>query len=174
MLADKRINCAAALALAAGLIVAGCGGGGGSSSSTTTNAEPLTKQELIAKGDAICKQALGEFQQLQQNPPTTAEDAATLTQNLIDITQTELTQLRELTPPSTLESSLDDYLEALDKNIAVLKQGLEAAQHNDATGYAKAQAKTVSTQVERLQLARAVGFEECSRPAGTASGSAGG
>ena len=173
MLAGKRINSAALAASVAALVIAGCGGGGGSDT-TTSSAEPLTKQELIARGDAICKQALGQFQQLQQNPPTTADDAATLTQKLIDITQNELTQLRELTPPSAFESNLDDYLKALDENIAVLKQGLKAAQHNDATGYAKAQAKTVSTQVERLQLARAVGFKECSRPAGTAPGSAGG
>jgi len=162
------------LAVVVPVLVAGCGGGGESSTSTTTGGEPLTKDALIAQGDAICRQALEKFQQLQQNPPTTAEDAATLTQQLIDITETELSQLRDLNPPATLQSSLDDYLNALDKNIAVLKQGLKAAQQNDAPGYAKAQAKTVSQQVERLQLARAVGFEECSRPAGTAPSASGG
>jgi hypothetical protein len=174
VLAPKRITCAALAVVAAALVLGGCGGGGGSSTSTTASGEPLTKQELIAKGDSICQQAREQFQQLQQSPPTTAEGAATLTQKLIDITDSELAQLRDLSPPSSLQSSLDDYLKALEKNVAILRQGLKAAQANDATGYAKAQAKTVSQQVERLQLARAVGFKECSRPAGTAAGSTGG
>jgi hypothetical protein len=163
VLAGKRIMWATSAGVVAVVLVAGCGGGG-STSPTTTSGEPLTKQELIAQGDAICRQALEKFQQLQQNPPTTAEDAATLTQQLIDITETELAQLRDLKPPASVQSSLDDYLKA----------GLKAAQQNDAPGYAKAQAKTVSQQVQRLSLARAVGFKECSRPAGTAPGSAGG
>jgi hypothetical protein len=152
----------------------GCGGGGGSGTSTTASGEPLTKQELIAKGDAICRQARTQFEQLQQNPPTTPQGAATLTQKLIDISESELSELRDLNPPAALKSSLDDYVGALDKNISVLKKGLKAAQQNDATGYAKAQAETVSEQVKRLQLARAVGFRECSRPVGAAAGSAGG
>lgn len=174
MLAGKGIICAVLAAFVAALPIAGCGGGGESSTSTTASGEPLTKQELIAKGDAICKQANNLFAQLQQSPPTTPESAVTFTQKLIHIQETELSQLRDLHPPAPLKSSLDDYVRALDENIGVLKKGLKAAQQNDATGYAKAQAETVSEQVKRLQLARAVGFRECSRPAGTAAGSAGG
>jgi hypothetical protein len=174
VLAGKRINCGVMAALAGVLTLAGCGGGGESSTSTTASGAPLTKQELVAKGDAICKQARTQFEQLQQNPPTTPQSAATLTQKLIGISETELSQLRDLNPPAALKSSLDEYVQALGENIGVLKKGLKAAQKNDATGYAKAQAETVSEQVKRLQLARAVGFRECSRPAGTAAGSAGG
>jgi len=174
VLAGKRITCGVTAALAAALTMVGCGGGDGSGTSTTASDEPLTKQELIAKGDAICRQARTQFEQLQQNPPTTPQGAATLTQKLIDISETELSQLRDLSPPAVLKSSLDDYVGALDRNISVLKKGLKAAQQNDATGYAKAQAETVSEQVKRLQLARAVGFRECSRPVGTAAGGAGG
>jgi predicted transcriptional regulator len=173
VLAGKRIRVAAFAAAVSAVVLAGCGGGG-SSTSTAASGEALSKQELIAKGDAICRQAREQFQQLQQNPPTTAEDAAALTQKLIDITESELSQLRQLTPPASAESSMDDYLKAMEKNVGVLKQGLKAAQQGDATGYAEAQAKTVSQQVERLQLARSVGFNECSRPAGTAPSGTGG
>jgi hypothetical protein len=170
----KRIDCAALAMLAAGLVFVGCGGGGGSTTSATTGGEQLTKQELIAKGDAICRQANDKFTQLQQTPPTTPETAVTFTQSLIDIQESQLAQLQALEPPPSLQSSLDDYLKTLEKNIAVLKQGLKAAQQSDAAGYAKAQAKAVKGQVQRLELARAVGFKECSRPAGTAPGGAGG
>jgi hypothetical protein len=172
MLASRRITCGASAALAAAIIAAGCGGGDEGSTSTTSS-EPLSKPELIAKGDAICQQARDQFAQLQQTPPTTPESAASFAQKLIAIQQTQLDQLRDLRAPSSLQSSLDDYLKALEKNIAILKQGLKAAQQSDATGYAKAQAKAVREQVQRLELARAVGFKECSRPAGTAAGGTG-
>jgi len=174
MLAGNRMKWAIPAVLVGVLLISGCGGGGSSSPSPTTGGEPLTKQELISQGDAICGQALDKFQQLQQNPPTTAEGAATLTQQLLEITETELAQLRDLNPPASVKSSMDAYVKSLDKNVAVLKQGLKAAQQNDASAYAKAQAKTVSQQVKRLSLARAVGFKECSRPAGPAPGSASG
>jgi polyhydroxyalkanoate synthesis regulator phasin len=173
VLAGKRIKWAVPIAAFAAVLVAGCGGGGGSTASTATSAEPLSKQELVAKGDAICQQSREQFRQLQQNAPTTAEGAAAFTQKLIDISETQLDQLRDLNPPASVKASLDDYLKALEKNIAVLKQGLKAAQQNDATGYAKAQAKAVRGQVQRLELARAVGFKQCSLPAGTASSTSG-
>ncbi|HKH14778.1 MAG TPA: hypothetical protein VKA47_09000 [Solirubrobacterales bacterium] len=153
-------------------LLAGCGGGG-TSSTTSTGGEELSKSELIAKGDAICKDAHDRFAELQGSPPTTPEESATFTQGLIDITESEISQLRALNAPASVKPALDNYLKALDKNVAVLKQGLAAAQNSDATAYAKAQAKAVKDQVERLQLAQAVGFKECSRPAGTAPSSTG-
>ncbi len=158
-----------------GLIAAGvgaCGGGGGSSSTTSTAAE-LTKSELVAQGDAICKDAHDRFAELQGSLPTTAEETATFTKKLIDITESEVTQLRALNPPASVKPALDSYLKSLDKNVDVLKQGLKAAQQSDATAYARAQAQAVKGQVKRLQYAQAVGFKECSRPAGTAPSGSG-
>jgi hypothetical protein len=152
---------------------AACGGGGGASSTSTSTDAALSKSELIAKGDAICKDAHDRFAELQGSPPTTAEETATFTQRLIDITESEVSQLRALNPPSSVKPSLDQYLSAMDKNVAVLKQGLNAAQQSDATAYAQAQAKAVQDQVKRLQFAQAVGFKECSRPAGTGPSSTG-
>jgi len=172
MLAGMRITCVA-LAMLLVAILAGCGGGDGSSSTSSTAGDELTKAELIAKGDAICKDAHDRFAELQTTPPTTPEETATFTQQLIDITESEVSQLRALAAPASVKPALDDYLKAMDKNVAVLKQGLAAAQNSDATAYAKAQAKAVKDQVERLQLAQAVGFKECSRPAGTAPSSSG-
>lgn len=171
MLAGIRITCVALATLLIALL-AGCGGGG-TSSTTSTGGEELSKSELIAKGDAICKDAHDRFAELQGSPPTTPEESATFTQRLIDITESEISQLRALNAPASVKPALDNYLKALDKNVAILKQGLAAARNSDATAYAKAQAKAVEDQVERLQLAQAVGFKECSRPAGTAPSSTG-
>jgi hypothetical protein len=168
----RRLICAAATV---GLIATGisaCGGGGGSSSTTSTAAE-LTKSQLVAQGDAICKDARDRFAELQGSPPTTPEETATFTQKLIDITESEVSRLRALNAPANVKPALDNYLKSLDKNIDVLKQGLKAAQQSDATAYAQAQAKVAQDQVKRLQYAQAVGFKECSLPAGTAPSGSG-
>jgi predicted transcriptional regulator len=147
--------------------LAACGGGGASSSTTSTATE-LTKSQLIAQGDAICSDAHDRFAQVQSSPPTTSEEAATFTQRFLDITESEVSQLRALNAPASVKPALDDYLKARDRQIAILKQGLAAAQKGDATAYSQAQAKVAKGQVDRLQLARAVGFKQCSVPAGTA------
>jgi hypothetical protein len=168
----RRLICAAAMI---GLIAAGVGacGGGDGSNSTTSTASELTKSQLVAQGDAICKDAHDRFAELQGSPPTTPEESASFTQKLIDITESEVTQLRVLNPPASVKPALDTYLKSLDKNVDVLKQGLKAAQQSDATAYARAQAKAVKGQVKRLQYAQAVGFKECSVPAGTAPSGSG-
>jgi len=151
--------------LLAALLLAGCGGGG----STTT----LSKADFIAQGDAICKQAHDQYAQLQKTPPNTAPEAAALTQKLIAISDSELSQLRDLNAPSEVKPALDRYLKAREQGIAVLRKGLQAAENNDASGYAAAQAQTAKGQVKRLKLAQAVGFTQCSVPAASASPSGG-
>jgi hypothetical protein len=167
-----RLFCVAAIAALAAAGLAACGGGGESGATTGTSAE-LSRSQLIAQGDAICKDARDRFAALQGSPPTTPEETATFTQKLIDITESEVSQLRALHPPPAVKPALDRYLRAMDKNIAVLRQGLKAAQQSDATAYAQAQAKAVQGQVKRLQYSQAVGFKECSRPAGTAPSGSG-
>lgn len=155
------------IAACALIVLAGCGGGGDSTTSSTT-ADSLTKAKFLAAGDAICTDAQQQFADAQRSPPTTPASAAAFTQQLITITEDELGRLSDLSAPAAVQSNLDLYLKAVEQNIAVLKEGLKAAQNGDATGYAAAQAKSVKGQVKRLQLAQAVGFKECSRPAGTA------
>jgi hypothetical protein len=148
------------------VLASGCGGGNGGGT--------LTKSEFISRGDEICKNAHDQFAELQKNPPTTADEAAALTQKLIDISESELSQLRDLNAPAAVQSSLDKYLGSREQGIAILKKGLAAAQNGDARAYAAAQAETAKTQVKRLKLARAVGFNECSRPAGATTTTSGG
>ena len=64
------------------------------------------------------------------------------------------------------------------QGIRLLKQGYEAAQKDDLQAYQKAMVELQRSQKHRTQLARAVGFRECSQqfPAstGASSPSAGG
>jgi hypothetical protein len=154
------------IAMTAAMLVGLASCGGGDDDTTSAPQGELTRSELVAEGDEICQAASDRFAQARENPPTTAEESATFTQGLIEITEDQVSGLRALDPPASLEPAMKRYLAALDANIATLREGLAAAQQNDATAYAEAQAKAVEGQVERLRLAQSVGFRTCSRPAG--------
>ena len=123
----------------------------------------LTRAEFTAKGDQACERAHDQFAELQKIPPNSAEGAVALTQNLIEISENELSQIRALDAPPAVQPALDRYMQAREQGIAELKKGLAAAQDQNARAYADAQAKIAAGQVQRLKLARAVGFTECSR-----------
>ncbi|MGH2924657.1 MAG: hypothetical protein ACRDK1_01650, partial [Solirubrobacterales bacterium] len=114
--------------------------------------------------------AVQKFGQVRQAPPTTSTAAADLTTRLIAITSDEIAQIRALSAPNEVRASLDSYLRARDRGLAILKQELEAARRNDPGGFAVARARMGSGQVARLRLARAVGFKDCSSPGTAPSG----
>jgi len=164
MLATRPHPVAASIALCATLaLLLGCGGGGGDGGSPT-------KAELVAQGNDICRQGDKQYAELQKNPPKTSQEAATLTQKLIAITNSEVDQIRALKAPDEVRPALERYLKAREDGLAILEQGLKAAENNDAQAYAAAQAKMAAGQVDRLKLAQAVGFTDCSRPGGSSSG----
>jgi len=123
----------------------------------------LSESEFLARGDEICREAHEEFESAQEQSPNTAGEAADLTGDLIDISEAELERIRELNAPASLEGPLERYLAAREEGIEQLHEGLEAAEKEDAFAYADAQAEVAADQVHRRQLARDVGFRECSR-----------
>jgi hypothetical protein len=133
--------------------------------------ESLSTAEFIARGDEVCKRAHDQFAELQKAPPNSAEGAVALTQNLIELSENELSEIRALDAPPEVEEELEPYLEEREQGIALLERGLEAAQDRNAGAYADAQAEIAAGQVRRLKLAQAVGFSECSVvPTGTPGG----
>jgi hypothetical protein len=161
--ARQRLVAASVVVLAGVVLLSGCGGDGGDSGT-------LSKAEFAAKGDEICRQGDKQYSELQKNPPKTSQEAATLTQKLIGITNSEVDQIRALNPPQEAQAALERYLKARESGLAILEQGLKAAENNDAQAYAAAQAKMAAGQVDRLKLAQVVGFTQCSRPGGSSSG----
>jgi hypothetical protein len=125
--------------------------------------EELSEAEFLARGDEVCREAHEEFEDLQAQNPNTASEAAGLTGSLIEISEGELDQIRDLNAPASVERPLDRYLGSREDGIEQLQKGLEAAEDGDAFAYADAQAKVAAEQVHRLKLAKQVGFTECSR-----------
>jgi hypothetical protein len=144
------------LAISSIALVAGCGG--------DDEGEELSMEELISQGDAICKEGREQFAELQRDPPQSAAESAELTRQLIEITEGEIDALLDLNPPEESQAALDDYIAAREEGLEILNRGLEAAENEDATAYAEAQAQIARSQVDRARFAEQVGFKECSRP----------
>jgi hypothetical protein len=124
----------------------------------------LTKASFAARGDAICKRAHDQFAQVQPSPPITPQKAVALQEELIEISESELSQIRGLDVPPDVQPALDRYLRAREQGIALLRRGLRAAEDKDAFAYEAIKQRVAAGQVHRLKLAQAVGFGVCSRP----------
>lgn len=156
---DRRLLIALAAAVTCVIVLAACGDGG---------PHEVSAEELVSKGDATCRKGQERFNEIQQHPLRNANDAAQQTQDLIDVAEDELNELRDLVPPSELEESYNAYLDARVRAIEVFKQGLDAAQRDDDKGYVDAQSRAGAGAAKRRQLAQAVGFKICSAPAAAA------
>ena len=62
-----------------------------------------------------------------------------------------------------MDAALERYLQAREEGIDQMRAGVDAAADRDAFAYEQAQADVAAGQLRRLQLARRVGFTECSR-----------
>jgi hypothetical protein len=126
--------------------------------------ETLTERQFVTRADEVCGDAHDRFREAQRSRPQTAVQAQAETERLIATAEQELADLENLSEPASLSEPLSRYLAARDKGIELLRKGLEAARDNDGEAYATAQVELARGQLERLRLARQVGFSECSRP----------
>ncbi|MBA2240804.1 MAG: hypothetical protein H0W09_06140 [Solirubrobacterales bacterium] len=126
--------------------------------------EPLSQSEFTAAADEICVAAREQTLAAVEDTPSTPEQNAALTADLIAISEQELSELVALRTPASLEQGFDRYLAARQEAIEVQGEALRAARAEDALGFAEAQAEVAGGQVERTRLAEEAGLEECSRP----------
>jgi peptide subunit release factor 1 (eRF1) len=113
-----------AAGLAIGLIAAGCGddddgdGDGGG--------EPLTKQEFVAQANQICAEGDKKIDQqgkeiFGQGKPSTAQQEQFATEVLAPEVQSQVDQIRELTPPEADEETINKILDKAEEGIAQIK-----------------------------------------------------
>lgn len=143
----------APLAIVALVALAGCG----------TDSDQVSAAELVSRGDQICRQGRERFEKVQAQAPADASAAVDQTSELVEIATDELNELRKIRPPDELREPYDAYLEARARSLELLEQGRDAAEDKDAEAYGAAQRAAAATQPKRLKLARAVGFEHCSK-----------
>ena len=135
-----RITALLALALAAGLIAAGCGDDDDdetTAATTTTEAgatgatgaatgEPLTKAEFIKQADAACaagdKRIDAAFRGLGSNEPSDQELEQVVTDTVVPEIQGEIDAIRALTPPEGDEDEIAAILDAAQEALDEIEQ----------------------------------------------------
>ena len=139
----------------AALALAGCGGGGDSAGGT------LTKAELVAQANAICKDYDARINAL--GDPQSIEDLVGLVEEAKPIAEDAVAKLRALKAPEDLQASYDKYLATGDVNIEFLAQLGEAAKSGDAAAIEKTGTDGQSNADKAHGIAAELGLTECAK-----------
>jgi hypothetical protein len=138
------------LALGLALLVAGCGGGGG---------DRLSRQELVAKADAICQDYNAKFNALGQ--PNSMDELKSFADKALPIAQEGRQKLGELKPPQDLEATYDDWLAEGDKAVDAIERLRDAAEKNDAAAVRSIGEEANRENQKSDRLATQLGFKAC-------------
>lgn len=144
----------ALLALAGGLVIAGCGDDdeepqtltSGATGATGAGGEATTKAAFIEAADAICEQGNKDFaeearSQYPEGPPE-GEDAAKFAEDVvIPYLESQHEQISALPVPEGEEDAVADILEKLQAGIDEVKENPESFVTTDAFDEANAAAK---------------------------------
>jgi len=123
--------------------------------------KPLSRAELIAKADAICKESQGRYEEINDKESELSADipyAEALTRNA----KSRIGGLRKLTPPPGLADAFGEYVAAQERVLITDKRALEAARVGDVAGVEAAREARDAEDTERYELAREVGLKVCS------------
>jgi hypothetical protein len=143
-------------AVVCGLAVAACGGGGSGSSAT--------RQDVIARGNAICAATL-RAERATPSPSGTAASLAAYFTSVLPVVEKEAAQLRSLPRPARDRDVLARYLTA----IGALEHEYRALAAAAAAGDsgATAQALAALRASPAPALAGRYGLTQCAAAAGT-------
>ncbi len=140
--------------IAVSLIAGGCG----------KSSKPLTRAELIAKADAICKRANDKLKS-SNTTIKTQQDIAKLAPKLASFEQGALAELSKLEPPAALANDWKMIIagaQTLADNTAKLG---EYARRNDIKAARGLIQTSEKVQQQTLAIAKRDGFKECSQTA---------
>jgi hypothetical protein len=159
---SKRLIVLLAGVLALAIAAAGCGSSDDSTETDTASAEvTITKEQLIAQGDAICKQGNEEIEEgfesyaeendIPENQEPSDEQGVEIVETVLVpnlTTQSEL--IRGLGIPEGDEEQVEELLDSLDGAIETAEEDPEALFNEDTDPFGDVN-----------QLAQDYGFSEC-------------
>ena len=128
------------------LLVAGCGGG-------------LSRDELVAKGDAICKRV--NTRMAKEPDPQSAADLERLAKRTVQISDPAIADMKALDPPSELESDFTKFVASLKRQRDLTKEIGDAAAAGDTAKIQKVGADAQKAEQEYRRLTGKIGFNEC-------------
>ena len=139
-----RMHAAAALLLL--VVVAGCGGG-------------LSKSELVAKGDAICKRI--NTRMAKEPDPKTTADLQRLAKRTVELSDPAIDDMEALEPPSDLEDDFKKFVASLKRQRDLTKEIGDAAGNDDTAKVQDIGTKAQKAQDEYRRLTGKIGFKQC-------------
>jgi hypothetical protein len=145
-----------ALTAACAAALAGCGG------------QQATKQDVIARGNAICASALQNIRAVPSpaGGSTSLAGLAAYVGQVAPIVDKEARQLRALPKPAEQRALLARYLSAVAADAAEYRTLAAAARAGDSAGVAQALADLRDSQA--ASLASEYGLTQCAAPGSTA------
>ena len=139
-----RMHAAAPLLLL--LLVTACGGG-------------LSKSELVAKGDAICKRV--NTRMAKEPDPKTTADLQRLAKRTVELSDPAIDDMEALEPPSELEDDFKKFVASLKRQRDLTKELGDAAGKDDTAKIQEIGTKAQKQQDEYRRLTGRIGFKEC-------------
>lgn len=156
-------------------LVAGCGGDeesiepiGESAPAETESADgKVSQREFIAAADARCSEANAAIANLGTG--AAAENLMLVTSQERQITSGVRDALADLGDPPDPDGALEDYLDALDEQVAVLRRMEQAADNGD-TAYEQLSGELAEAKSAARAAAEEYGFRSCGQDGRTRDG----
>ena len=151
----------------AALAIAGCGGDDettdatGASGASGAAGAPLTEEEFVSQGNAICADVNSGIVALQAPTGDDLDGLATFASQGLEITEPALASFQALTPPGDLQATFDEYVTQAADQIEQTKELQAAAEAGD-----EQQVQSLLDElnsVDNDQSARALGLDECAQ-----------
>lgn len=133
------------------------------------DSETPSQEQVVEEANRICREQTARFREIQMEPPRSAHDAVEQTGELISVAQEALARFEDLEHPDELAAPLERYLRARRRALERLRQGRAAAERQDRRAYSAALERALDETGKRQELARKLGFGDCSgsiRPGG--------
>jgi hypothetical protein len=119
------------------LLLTGCGGGdeperpsGVTAATTSESSKPLSKNEYLARGDAICADAQSDLGLIKRRadearklpPSQQASEAAAIWHEQLEVAQTYKARFLKLQAPAEDRPRVQEFLRALDEGIRLSRK----------------------------------------------------
>jgi hypothetical protein len=134
------------------LVASGCG----------SSSKPLTRAELTAKANAICRTVAAK---ISSKSASTQQQIGRVAEELASFEQTALTNLSKLVPPAELESDWKQFVagaQTLAENTAKLGEYAKANNLKAAKGLIRS---SEATQKQMVTIAKRDGLHACEQVA---------
>lgn len=145
------------------LALAGCGSSDSSNGGSDDAAapEPLTKTELIAQADAICKEMQTKIDAIKE--PESIDQLANAIDEQIELSGPAIKELQALTPPENLATQYESWTDKLDQLQTETEKIRDAAKSGSEEQVNEIVSGAESINTEADKIGKEIGFKVCAQ-----------